>query len=236
MQRLLECRPNPKAKRKKAENQNDLKVQTVSVKDSASENESKPETPNKRECPVKNNKSTNSKISTGYKTSRLRVWTKICAPARGASSPKTVKSERTMLPSKRIVLARRAAVGTVLSARQKHVLKIASSVKKRTDDFRQNKVTTDSFCICLLLIQVCGISLINVSDLFQSSRVTRSRSDVKETKPDVADRCVNRSSLKRKPAQTESDEKRETRVSRPSSPAGELSSFSHDIRSNMKLF
>lgn len=193
VQRMLECRPNPKAKRKKAENQNDEKIQTVSGKDSASENELKSATPNKRESPVKNNKSTtrDSKTSTGHKTSCLRVWKKTCPPARGVSSLKTAKSERKMLPSKRIMLARRAAAGTVLSAHRKHALKVVSSVEKRADAIQQNK----------------------------SSRVTRSRSDVKETKPTVADRSVNLSSMKRKRAETESDEKRETRVSSPSSPA-----------------
>lgn len=61
--------------------------------------------------------------------------------------------------------------------------------------------------------------------LFQSSRVTRSRSDVGDTKPDAADRSVKASSLKRKRPETESDEKRETRVSSPSSPVGELQSL-----------
>lgn len=61
--------------------------------------------------------------------------------------------------------------------------------------------------------------------LFQSTRVTRSRPDVMETKLNAADRSVNPSSIKRKLPETESDEKRETGVSNPSSPTGELQSL-----------
>ncbi|KAA0706483.1 PC4 and SFRS1-interacting protein CLL-associated antigen KW-7 [Triplophysa tibetana] len=195
--RLLDCRPNSKAKMKKVENKSDHKVQTVSAKDLASENESKSVTPNKSEIPVKNNKSTDSKTPTGHKTSHLRVWAKTCPPASTPQELKCITSERRTLSSKRIMLTRPAVVGTVLSARRTHKLKIVSLVKKHTDADNQNK----------------------------SSRVTRSRSDVKDTEPDTSYRSVKASSLKRKRPEIESDEKRETGVSSPSSPAGELQSL-----------
>ncbi|XP_056588357.1 PC4 and SFRS1-interacting protein isoform X2 [Triplophysa dalaica] len=195
--RLLDYPPNSKAKMKKVENKSDEKVQTVSAKDSASENESKSVTPNKSENPVKNNKSTDSKTPTGHKTSHLRVWAKTCPPASTPRELKCITSERRTLSSKRIMLARQAVAGTALSARRKDMLKIVSLVKKRRDADNQNK----------------------------SSRVTRSRSDVEDTKPDTADRSVKASSLKRKRPETESYEKRETRVSSPSSPVGELQSL-----------
>lgn len=145
----MECRPNPKAKKKKVENESDEKVQTVSAKESASENESKTVTPTKRETPVKNNKSTDSKPSTGHKTSRLRVWAKTCPPASAPRVLKRVTSEWRTVSSKRTTLARRAAAEAALSVRRKHVLKMVSSLKKRTDANNQNKVLVLRHFSCL---------------------------------------------------------------------------------------
>lgn len=151
--RLLDYPPNSKAKMKKVENKSAEKVQTVSAKDSASENESKSVTPNKSEPPVKNSKSTDSKTPTGHKTSHLRVWAKTCPPASTPRELKCITSERRTLSSKRIILERQAVAGTALSARRKHMLKIVSSVKKRTDADNQNKVClVQQYCSALSLI------------------------------------------------------------------------------------
>lgn len=151
--RLLDYPPNSKAKMKKVENKSAENVQTVSAKDSASENESKSVTPNKSETPVKNSKSTDSKTPTGHKTSHLRVWAKTCPPASTPRELKCITSERRTLSSKRIILERQAVAGTALSARRKHMLKIVSSVKKRTDADNQNKVClVQQYCSALSLI------------------------------------------------------------------------------------
>ncbi|XP_055043901.2 uncharacterized protein psip1b isoform X2 [Misgurnus anguillicaudatus] len=194
VKRLLESRPNQKAKKKKAESQSDKKVQAVSRKDSSSESESKPVTQKKRETAVKNKNKEPSQTSSEQKTTRLRVLTKTDAPERDATSLKTITSERRRLPSRNIIIARRAAVRSALSARKKHTLKrnIVASVKTHTKANSQKKPL----------------------------RVTRSRSDLKETKPEVTDRSLNSSRLKRKRSETECDEKNETHVSRPSSSAG----------------
>nr|XP_055043901.1 PC4 and SFRS1-interacting protein isoform X2 [Misgurnus anguillicaudatus] len=194
VKRLLESRPNQKAKKKKAESQSDKKVQAVSRKDSSSESESKPVTQKKRETAVKNKNTEPSETSSEQKTTRLRVLTKTDAPERDATSLKTITSERRRLPSRNIIIARRAAVRSALSARKKHTLKrnIVASVKTHTKANSQKKPL----------------------------RVTRSRSDLKETKPEVTDRSLNSSRLKRKRSETECDEKNETHVSRPSSSAG----------------
>ncbi|XP_065131704.1 uncharacterized protein psip1b isoform X2 [Paramisgurnus dabryanus] len=194
VKRLLESRPNQKAKKKKAESPSDKKVQAVSRKDSASESESKPVTQKKRETAVKNKNTEPSETSSEQKTTRLRVLAKTDAPARGVTSLKTISSERRRLPSRNIIIARRAAVRSALSAHRKHTLKrnIVASVKTRTNANSQKK----------------------------SLRVTRSKSDLKETEPEVTDRSLNSSRLKRKRSETECDEKNETHVSHTSSSAG----------------
>ncbi|XP_051518347.1 lens epithelium-derived growth factor-like [Myxocyprinus asiaticus] len=217
VKRLAESRL--KFKKKKAVNQSGKKSQTVSCKESLSKSDSKSVTTNKRETPVKisstpktksetgNEVKTAGKMSTrsrdsGGQTPVTRARRTSSTPlARKGTSVKTVTSGKRMLPSRKIILARRAAAAKMLSARRKHVLhaKIISTVTKMTDTENQKKPL----------------------------RITRSSADLIKTKADVTERSVKPASLKRKRSQTESYGKRDSHISlptanssTPSSPTG----------------
>ncbi|XP_051947581.1 hepatoma-derived growth factor-related protein 2-like, partial [Xyrauchen texanus] len=129
VKRLAESRL--KFKKKKSVNRRENKSQTVSCKVSL--------TTNKREAPVKISRTPKTKSETvhevkaavnvstrsrdcGGRDARARRTSRTPL-ARKGSSVKTVTSGNRTLPSRNIILARRAAAARTLSARRKHVLR-----------------------------------------------------------------------------------------------------------------
>ncbi|XP_051735784.1 hepatoma-derived growth factor-related protein 2 isoform X1 [Ctenopharyngodon idella] len=221
VKRLSDSRPKLKDRKKKAENQSEAKNQTGSRKDSVSKGDSKAATPRGRETqsktksePVKSTddkttetRSTRSRDSTADIITPDERRTTEVAPAKRVTSLKTVAAGRRMLPSRKIILTRRAAVAKTLSARRKHILnrKIVSTVKKRMDANSHRKPL----------------------------RITRSTADLTQTTGDVTAAPVRTPALKHKRSQTASDVRQEgtlkkdapvslpvTSSSAPSSPAG----------------
>lgn len=195
VKRLSESRLKWKnKKKKKAENQTEVKKPPKSAKDPVSNSDSKAATPHKRETKsesvtLKDDKNTETRPTrsrdSSAKTSTDKRRTDKVVPARKMTSVKTITTGWRRLPSS-VILARRMDAAKTLSAHRKHVLnrKIISTAKKRIDAVNHRK----------------------------PSRITRSTADPIEATDDVT---VKPLALKRKRKQTNSEVKGDAPISIP---------------------
>ncbi|XP_042569804.1 PC4 and SFRS1-interacting protein-like isoform X3 [Cyprinus carpio] len=190
VKRLSESR----LKLKDAENQIEAKKQTGSRTDSAPNSDS-------RETLVKPSKTKSESVAKTRSTRSRDSAVKTVTPEdrrtdKVTPARKTLAAGRRVLPSRKIILTRRASAAKTLSARRKHTLnrKILSTAEKPIDAHNHK----------------------------QPLRVTRSTADLSQTPDEIPATPVTGTALKRKRSLTDSDVKEGVPlpVTNSSSPAG----------------